>query len=623
MMTILFILTLGWTGAFVATAGTTDLLSQIQHAPQEHPRLIVPRGTEKDLLQKINSDPLLSQALEHVTAQATGMQGLEPRPREMEGRRLLAVSRIYLKRLLYLSLAHRLTGDPGHAEQAQKEMLSAAAFSDWNPSHFLDVGEMCAGLAIGYDWCYASLTPEARVTIREAIVEKGLRTSLPGGWWVSSDNNWNQVCHGGLVLGALAVLEDEPELAAKILDRAVENLPAAMAGYAPDGAYPEGPGYWVYGTSFNVVLLSALESVFGTDFGLSIAPGFMSSSDYYVQVTGPTGLFYNYSDSSDSQGVMPAMYWFAAKRNKPSLLWNERPNLTKFLKERHKPGDGSDRLLPLMLCWADPIGDAPAPGALHWTAQGVTPIGLHRSAWSPDATFVGIKGGSPSSNHAHMDIGSFVMDANGIRWAVDLHRQDYNSLESRGIRLWGASQDSQRWDVFRLNNLSHNTLVVNGEKQRAAGHAPLVASSGQAPMPHTIIDMSPVYEGQLASARRGIGLRPDGSVLVLDEIETAKAANVRWGMVTRAKVSLRGDRTALLTQGGQELTFIVLSPRHAEIELYETATPPRDFDAPNPGTRMIGFTAALPPNTHERLSVLLRPGKAGGRLVEIQPLSKW
>ena len=32
-----------------------------------------------------------------------------------------------------------------------------------------------------------------------------------------------------------------------------------MGHYAPDGAYPEGIGYWDYGTSFNVMFLSAIE----------------------------------------------------------------------------------------------------------------------------------------------------------------------------------------------------------------------------------------------------------------------------------------------------------------------------------------------------------------------------
>lgn len=63
-----------------------------------------------------------------------------------------------------------------------------------------------------------------------------------------------------------------------------------------------------------------------------------------------------------------------------------------------------------------------------------------------------------------MDAGSFVYEKNGVRWAMDLGMQNYFSLESKGVDLWNQSQEGQRWDVFRLNNMAHNTLtiMVNG-----------------------------------------------------------------------------------------------------------------------------------------------------------------
>ena len=59
-------------------------------------------------------------------------------------------------------------------------MLQAASFPDWNPQHFLDVGEMTMALAIGYDWLYDSLQPDTRRVVREAIIEKDLmRQRIP------------------------------------------------------------------------------------------------------------------------------------------------------------------------------------------------------------------------------------------------------------------------------------------------------------------------------------------------------------------------------------------------------------------------------------------------------------
>ena len=124
-------------------------------------------------------------------------------------------------------------------------MLAVAAFSDWNPSHFLDVAEMTFAMAVGYDWLFHQLGADSRKTIRTAIVQKGVTlpfTTRHKGW-VRARNNWGQVCHGGLTAGALAVLEDEPELAAKTVHNALQNVHFSMDAYAPNGSYPEGPGY--------------------------------------------------------------------------------------------------------------------------------------------------------------------------------------------------------------------------------------------------------------------------------------------------------------------------------------------------------------------------------------------
>ena len=62
-----------------------------------------------------------------------------------------------------------------------------------------------------------------------------------------------------------------------------------------------------------------------------------------------------------------------------------------------------------------------------------------------------------------MDAGSFVFDALGVRWVQDLGMQEYYSLEKENVDLWNMSQNGQRWNVFRYNNLAHNTLTVNGK----------------------------------------------------------------------------------------------------------------------------------------------------------------
>jgi hypothetical protein len=372
-------------------------------------------------------------------------------------------------------------------------------------------------------------------------------------------------------------------------------------------------------------MISALESALGTDFELSEAEGFLQTSHYYHHAAGPTGYFFNYSDCTVSRNFSAAMYWFAARRKKPFLLWGEQQKLVLFLASLPDPTQISDRTLPFLLVWAGAIDTTPVPGARHWKGDGRTPVAFHRSGWeTEDEIFVGVKGGSPGSSHAHMDIGSFVMDAHGVRWATDLGSQGYNSLESKGIRLWDRKQDGQRWDIFRLNNFSHNTLVVDGKKQRVSGNAPIVGFSDKGAMPHTIVDLGSVYEGQLAAAKRGIGLHRNRSVVIRDELQTLyHPTSVRWGMVTHARVRFEYERQAVLQQAGKQLSLRVLSPADARLQLFETAKPPHDYDAPNPGTRMIGFQVDIPSSTSTSLVVQLCPGNATADEVVEQKLADW
>ena len=612
-------------GLASAAVETTEVAGRLQTMPPAHPRLLLARGAEAELKQHIAANPVMTRIDAELRRDADRELTSVPVERKLIGRRLLDKSRTALSRVLHLGMAWRLTGEKKYLERARAELVAVAKFADWNPSHFLDVAEMTTAVGIGYDWFYTEWDEATRKLLRAAIVEKGLKASLKSNSWTRSTNNWNQVCNGGMTVGALAVAESEPVLAAQIIARAINTVPVSMHEYVPDGAYPEGPGYWGYGTTYNVILISALQSALGTDFGLSRLPGFMATADYYLHVTGPSGYYFNYSDCGrGGQSVAPPMFWFAAQRREPYLLWSEWNKVGGAGERRSsRSGRGSrERTAPMLLLWMSPSQSQPsAPAALSWTAQGPNPVAFHRSAWNANASYVAIKGGSPGLNHAHMDVGTFVMDADGLRWADDLGSQDYNSLESKGVNLWGKTQDSGRWKVFRLGTSSHNVLMVDGQQQRVAGHARIVvAGNGR-----TVVDTTPVYEGQLQQARRGVALQSDRSVRVQDEFTTlGKASTVRWAMVTRADVKIEGPGRATLAQEGKNLGFRVLEPTDAKLVIYPTDPPPTPVDARNEGTRMIGFEVVVPADQARRLVVQLVPsGAMPGAAAPVEPLANW
>lgn len=598
-----------------------DVAARLDAMPGTHPRIFLDREAEAALKRRIAEQPLLQSVQADLEDVAERMLDHAPVQRELIGRRLLRQSRTALSRVLHLGLVWRLTGKSAYLERARAELVAVANFSDWNPSHFLDVAEMTLAVAVGYDWFHAELDDGTRALLRTAIIEKGLKPSFaPGQWWVRSGNNWNQVCNAGMTIGALAVAEDEPSLATDVIARAVNTVPLAMNEYAPDGTYPEGPMYWGYGTTFNVILISALETALGSDFGLAAMPGFLATADYYLHVIGPSGYSFNYFDAPRSRDTpQPAMFWFAARLGRADLLHNQLPVLERRLADRSNRR--TERTDPLLLLWmASRPGQPAQPLARAWSGGGKNPVAFHRGGWDRDASYVAIKGGSPSLPHGHMDVGSFIMEAAGVRWADDLGAQGYHSLESQGIRLWDSNQDAPRWTVFRLGASSHNVLQVEGQPQRVDGHAPIVLSRSN----RTIVDTTDVYAGQLASARRGVTLLADGSARIQDEFATLdRGSRVRWAMVTRADVRIEGPGRATLIQDGKNLVFRILSPSDAMPVVYPTDPPPSPIDAPNPGTRMIGFEIAAPANHSGRLVVELIPGDAPSAPARITPLAEW
>lgn len=119
-----------------------------------HPRLILRQGDIEAVKEKVATDQPLRLIHCEIEDRTNRWVPMETIKRIVIGKRLLGRCRAVLERVCYCSYMYLLSGDELYARRAEKEMLSASQFTDWNPKHFLDVAEMTAALAIGYDWLY-------------------------------------------------------------------------------------------------------------------------------------------------------------------------------------------------------------------------------------------------------------------------------------------------------------------------------------------------------------------------------------------------------------------------------------------------------------------------------------
>lgn len=590
----------------IGSAGAREI--PMNRVSTGHPRLLVGKdGFES--MKRNAAAPEGKAFAERIVYDAERLLDVPPQRREMQGRRMLAASRTVLFRVATLCVAYRLSGEEKYAARAIREIVNAAGYSDWNPSHYLDVGEMTLALALGYDWLYDRMTPEERSAVERAIVEKGLKPSYAGKqWWVAGSNNWNPVCHAGMVAGALAVADLEPELAEKTVKRAVENLPRSMkASYFPNGAYPEGPMYWGYGTEFTAVLLGLLDAAFGEDFGLSKQPGFPLTGDFIRATTGPTGKPFNYADCATGRGASFAMIWLAKKFDRFDWFDEvERKLFRDYAKARPKGKRDGNRLLPLALLYLEIPETRKLPPLSYYSGdESLVPIGVLRSDYTANAAWTGLKGGAPSGPHGHMDGGSFVFETGGCRWAVDLGMENYTKIEATPVKLWDGSQEGGRWTLFRLGPESHNILRIDGAPQNVRGRARFTEFTDSA----AVMELTPLYAPAAKKVTRSAMLLPGRAMKLQDNLTGLRpGAAVTWQMCTFAEAEPQPDGSLKLRQGKKVLRLKKNQPGAWKIVPAEELRKP--FESPNAKAKIVSFAADAPADGRLELIITLSPEPA-------------
>jgi|BioPla2DNA2_1021312.scaffolds.fasta_scaffold07368_3 hypothetical protein len=598
------------------------------------PRILLTDEAIASARLRIETDPRWKSYYEALKKDADKRMKAAPVEYKLTGVRLLSVSREALRRIFAWSFLYRYSGDVKYAERVEQETVAISEFSDWHPEHFLDVAEMATAVAIGYDSCKERFSDENRVKVREALRIKGVMESQNKKWWWKYNTaNWNQVCWCGNLYAALAIYGDESEenreATIDAICDALNGVTWSMSSYEPDGNYTEGPGYWGYGSGFNILMFGALTSALGTDFGRSDSEGFLKSIQYYEHVFGTTGNAFNYPDSGGGIIYEAPAFWYCSKLEDPYIAWNENRQITNaYLMEQNVLKNIKDirsfdslikgRLAVCALLWGpvfnkehiesllkDPSSQT-VPNELGYVGQGngLCAVALFRTAWKEDAAYLGIKCGRPNAPHGHMDEGGFVFDDLGVRWFVELGPEDYNKIESRGMNLWSASQNSDRWKLLRYNNFGHSVPVINGNLQLVDQLTSFIETEigdiGEESS--ATIELTPVYKNDVAKAVRKATLESNGNLIIEDTFEALpdKEAKIERRFITPAQVDVKDDGAILTLQAANDNSmnlqkyFKTQSEAETAISVIPCATE-NDYDAKNPGISILIESSTLKP----------------------------
>ncbi|KAF9270054.1 hypothetical protein L218DRAFT_849595 [Marasmius fiardii PR-910] len=583
----------------------------------DRPRLIAPAYKWAALPDLIKNDPYLKGWNDTIFLNATTWLNMDPVKYFMDGDSgILDNAREIKARIKAFAYVYRMTNDTKWVDRTWLEVKNAAGNgttpfgtddSDrWNKNHFLDVAEFAAGYAIAYDWLHDVWTDEQKSQMRFTLNKYALSNGVDAfnnnqvffGWWKNNIfGNWNCVCNGGLTLASLAILgEDETNNAQTLLGLTIDNAKQNCANaVTDDGTWKETANYWYFGTTGHAEMTSALLTATGSHYGLAdVNPNFQKTGDYHMSAYGPTSLF-DWGDHGPNK--------FSSTANSMILyakLYN-RPEFALFQREQH------DAAEPWSMFWYDPT----VSGAF-WDGRALdaffnndlTQWVSMRSSWTDlNALYVGMKAGMNQKHETHndLDVGDFVLDALGTRWAGEFGSGDYRAANY----FSNDTQQSVRWLWYRKMTEGQNTILVNKANQKVEA-APKLLKQGSSPTTQgsstvfTVpddstafwtVDMTSAYD-DVTSAKRGVRML-NGRKQVLIQDEITSTAGIQWRMQTNATVTTDGS-SATLVRDGKTMTMQILSPSGAKFTTSaatrfasDPPTPASDPDQPNPGITVV------------------------------------
>lgn len=558
-----------------------------KHNPASaHPRILMDSERFEKIKEYIETDENFKKWYAAVKKSADkALKNPLPVYELRDGERLLFVSRDVMSNVLYPAFVYLIEGDRRYFERAVAELTAAADFQDWHPEHFLDTAEMTLAFAIGYDWLYNDLNSKQREKIRTAILRLGLdaaneayegtaeyNSSVSGALhnrmgWKNDRSNWGLVCNGGIIAGACAIIGDaEPEYCAEIISKALKSAETPLGMFAPDGAWPEGVGYWNYACNYLCYMISSVKNVTGTDYGYTMVPGILATANFPVYLTGPKGMF-NYGDAGESALNAPVLFWFANELQEASLNDARLSMMEKF----NQSGGIYDIL------FYNPEMKHEAVDMEKDKRFRITEAAVSTSSTSnSNANYLGIKGGVVGSSHGDLDAGVFVLDAIGARWTVDFGTDTYTLP---GYWFW-----PQRANYYRKRAEGHSTLVINpdGTPDQIPSSSTTITDfvSGRNGS-CAVVDMTNAYAENADKVHRAAVLFDDRSkMMIKDEVHLKKPSDVYWFMQTKmSDIEVAPDGKSLVisdgnqSEGGKRLKLILKSDCPNAVFSYDKAEP--------------------------------------------------
>lgn len=603
-----------------------DYLANKENFKNSHPRLSIEDGRIEEIKNELLNNE--NTKLYYDWAQGFVKPYMEEKPTDTakENTSVMMKARTVIARVQSLSLMYLITKEEKYKNRVWEELdvaTSDAWYPHWQPNSGLDNAEMAAAIAYGYDWLYDYWTTDQKKQLEEALYNKallyadinyGAEATSDNTWWVNSKNsNHNAVDNGGYILAALSVIDVYPELASRVLERAIRSLESFQNSFYADGGWVEGVTYWVYSMKYWSPAVRSLQISYGTDFSLPHSPGMENSVEFIIHACGLGANNFHDSGSEEIIYQIGNVYSLAKIFNRADFAD------IKLTYDKLQPARrGLGTLLDFEAETTKELSDIPLKKDAKYDRIGFVSM---RENWLDEtAMFVSFHGGDSLPNHGHYDTGSFVYEYGGERFAIDLPSEDY-SFSDRSL-------------VYRGRAEGHNCLVINPDA--SAGHikgvfSPIETFESNDYGAYSVLNMTPAYSTYAQSVKRGIKTENNrNSAIIRDEIKNlTQDSSIYWFMHIDAATDVSINSNSLvLTKNGVSIKLEADTSLDNEIICVSSAEP--FSTSPNPAGqsdnsayKKIVIKGTASAGTNPYIQVKLSPAQEDIPPMEIKSFAEW
>lgn len=537
---------------------TKEEITALYKTNTEYPTLVADK-TEFDAIRaRYNTDAEYKSFCDVLIAKADSFLSSEPKEYNIpDGQRLSGVSSDLLEKMDCFGFAYQITKDEKYPRAAWKYLSKIGSYPDWNPSHMIDLGEICTAYAIGYSWMRDGFSDEERKYMYDSCKKLGMEPirlayygRLSGGvqyadcsdifaMWTS---NFNAIINSGALCSALAFMEFDEEFCSDIVEKAVRSLEYTMVGFSPSGGWIEGAGYWDYMFVQLKYGISSVMSVLGTDFALTEYGGFDKTAAWRAGMWTYQGNN-NFHDSADGRSYSSALAFLGKIFNEPSYYAMRQIQLTYT---GNSVADACDAIW-----YSKDFEGYEDELPQKFSSKGIESFTVRSPYSEKGYTYLSAHGGPVSCYHSHADAGSFILDMNSWRWACDLGNEDYNVQRDGNEGFYSS---------YRRRAEAHNVIVINPNESSQDGgqtdgaFVPMISFDSGKDGTLAVYDMTQAYSPYVNDYKRSFFASPslDG-VTVFDRLSLKEQSEVNWFMTTKASVESCENNRIVLKQGNTRL----------------------------------------------------------------------